>query len=88
MNLIATKRKNLEKMVCENISGLHEYIGKQGGYKFVKNMDKELFEQQLIQWINNLRSYRKKFKSFQSNLINILGEYVKIENLKDKYNIQ
>lgn len=88
MDLVATPKKNLKKLIKENIFTLHQYFSKQGQFKFVKNMDTVLFREQLMQWVFNVRNYMKKFKNCRFYLVDILGEYVKIENLKNKYHIQ
>ena len=63
MKLEDMHKKEIIKLVKVNLDGLHEYYGKQGGYKFVREMEKEVFEEQLIQWILNVRRYKKRFKN-------------------------
>jgi len=84
MKLEDMHRKEIIKLIKGNLDGLQEYFGKQGGYKFVRNMGKDIFEEQLIQWMLNVRRYKKKFKNCNFLLEEIFMEYVKIENLKDK----
>jgi len=84
MNLETMHRKEIIKLIKENLDGLQEYFGKQGGYKFVRNMEKEVFEEQLMQWILNVRRYMKKYKKCNFVLEEIFMGYVKIENLKNK----
>ena len=88
MNLAGTKKKYLKKLIKENIFTLHQYFSKKGRYKFVKNMQIELFKEQLIQWVFNVRNYMKRYNNSRFEVEEILGEFVKIENLKNKYHIQ
>lgn len=87
MNLVKIKRNNLEKFIRENIIKLHQYFGKHERYNFVKNMDIEIFEEQLIQWIFNVRDYIRKYSNCRFYLVDILDEFVKIENIKHKYHL-
>jgi len=84
MNLVGMRRKEIIQFIKNNLDGLQEYYGKQGGYKFVKNMEKDIFEEQLIQWILNVRKYMKRYRYGSFEVVKIMMEYVKIENLKDK----
>jgi len=84
MNLEDMHRGEIKKFIKNHLDGLQEYFGGHGGYKFVRDMERDIFEEQLIQWILNVRGYKKKYKKCTFILEEIFMEYVKIENLKNK----